>query len=123
MKRITILLILCSISLFQYGQIIADHTVVDRYDDIPQYYIDKVKKMWLSYAGESHLQGIRKVCHYLRHLNPVYAVKYTESGTPEAYTTSHLRASRATWGDVGQCNWMEYIVMGEEDWFTNSTLV
>ncbi len=48
MKRTTILLILFNISLIQYGQIIADHTVVDKYDDIPQYYIDEVKKMWLT---------------------------------------------------------------------------
>ncbi|NMC34479.1 MAG: hypothetical protein GYA36_18815, partial [Veillonellaceae bacterium] len=35
-------------------QIIADHTVVDKYDDIPEYYINEVKKMWLSVPGESH---------------------------------------------------------------------
>ncbi len=29
-------------------QIIADHTVVDKYDDIPEYYIEEVKKMVLS---------------------------------------------------------------------------
>ena len=51
MKKILILLLLCNISQIQYGQIIADHTVVDKYDDIPQYYIDEVKKMWLSYPG------------------------------------------------------------------------
>ena len=39
-------------------QIIADHTVVDKFDDIPQYYIDKVKQMWVSYAGESHAINI-----------------------------------------------------------------
>lgn len=30
------------------GPIVADHTVVDRYVDIPQTYIDEVKKMWLN---------------------------------------------------------------------------
>ena len=35
MKKIFLLLILCNISIIQYGQIIADHTIVDRYDDIP----------------------------------------------------------------------------------------
>ncbi|MDZ7634151.1 MAG: fibronectin type III domain-containing protein [Bacteroidales bacterium] len=41
------------------SQIIADHTIVDRYDEIPQQYIDEVKKMWLVYAGESHARAIR----------------------------------------------------------------
>ena len=54
MKKVLIFLILSHFSILQYGQIIADHTVVDKYDDIPQYYIDKVKKMWLVIAGESH---------------------------------------------------------------------
>jgi hypothetical protein len=40
--------------------IIADHTVVDQYDDIPQEYIDKVKEMWLNVPGESHSSGYRK---------------------------------------------------------------
>ena len=42
------------------GQIIADHTIVARFDDIPQEYIDKVKKMWLVYA-ESHSEAIRRI--------------------------------------------------------------
>jgi len=43
-----------TLSISSTSQIIADHAVVDKYDDIPQYYIDEVKKMWVSYAGESH---------------------------------------------------------------------
>lgn len=105
-----------------YGQIIADHTVVDRYDDIPQYYIDKVKEMWLVYAGESHSEGIRRGLESLETLNSVYQVKVTESGIPEAYTTAYLRASRATWGDIGSASGWIY-GYGEEDWFTNSTAI
>ena len=48
MKKIIIFLILVQFSLINFGQIIADHTVVDKFDDIPQYYIDKVKEMWVS---------------------------------------------------------------------------
>jgi len=33
--------------------------VVDKYDDIPQYYIDEVKKMLVDIAGESHSAGYR----------------------------------------------------------------
>lgn len=118
MKRTIMLLILCSISLIQYGQIIADHTVVDRYEDIPQYYIDEVKKMWLSYAGESHSEGIRAGLILLENINPAYAVSVVESGTPEGYTTSNLRVSRATWGDVDNATGWIYSY-GEEDWFTS----
>lgn len=104
----------------QKSQIIADHTVVDKYDQIPQQYIDEVKKMWLSYAGESHSAGIRDGLEALEAIDPAYAVSITESGTPEAYTTSHLRASRATWGDRNnETGWI--YSYGESDWFTNST--
>ena len=34
------------------SQIIADHTVVDKFDNIPQYYIDEVKKMLVWFPGE-----------------------------------------------------------------------
>jgi len=78
--------------------IIADHTIVDDYEDIPQEYIDEVKKMWLSYAGQSHSGAIRDGLVALEAIDSKYQVNVTEEGTPEAYTTSHLRASRATWG-------------------------
>ena len=111
MKKILLFLILIQFSLVQYGQIIADHTVVDKYDDIPQYYIDKVKKMWLSNAGESHSMRIRSGLVLLEASNPTYAVNVMESGTPEAYTTSNLRASRATWGDLSHVIQDGYIFM------------
>ncbi len=122
MRRVIFLFILIQISLFQYGQIIADHTVVEKFDEIPQYYIDEVKRMWLSYAGESHSAGIRNGLSKLETAYPAFAVNITESGTPEAYTTSHLRASRATWGDYSNSSGWIYSY-GEEDWFTNSTAI
>lgn len=102
------------------SQIIADHTVVDRYDDIPQYYIDKVKEKWLVYAGESHSAAIRRGLVLLEEMNSVYQVNVIESGTPEGYTTSYLRASRATWGNYENSSGWIYSY-GEEDWYTNST--
>jgi hypothetical protein len=122
MKKAFILLILCNISLIQYGQIIADHTIVDKYDDIPQYYIDEVKKMWLVYAGESHSGAIRNGLTLLENSNAIYAVSIAESGIPEAYTTSNLRASRGTWGDFSNASGWIYDY-GEEDWWTNPTAV
>ena len=117
MRRIFVALcILCSITA--YPQIIADHTVVDRYDDIPQYYIDEVKKMWLSYAGESHSEGVRYGLLALETADPTYAVSVVESGTPEVYTDANLRASRATWGDLTHSTGWIYDY-GEEDWFVS----
>ena len=107
MKRLILFLILFTISLVQFGQIIADHTIVDRFDDIPQSYIDEVKKMWLVVAGESHSKGYRKGLSLLESSYPAYNVNVTESGTPEAYTTAHLRASTAIWGDYN--NDMDWI--------------
>ena len=111
------------ISQLQYSQIIADHTVVDAYDDIPQQYIDEVKKMWLVIAGESHSYAYMSGLLSLEGISPGYAVSVMlESGTPEAYTTQHLRASRATWGDLNNSSGWIY-GYGEEDWWTNSTAV
>jgi hypothetical protein len=101
----------------QGGQIIADHTVVDKYDDIPQYYIDKVKEMWLVIAGESHSRGYFSGLELLETSNAAYQVNWTQSGTPEAYTTNHLRTSRGTWGDVDTPTGWVYLY-GEEDWWT-----
>ena len=104
------------------GQIIADHTVVDKFEDIPQEYIDMVKEMWLVYAGESHSAAIRTGLTLLESVDSRFQVNVTESGTPEAYTSSHLRASRTTWGDVSHSTGWIY-GYGEEDWFTSSTAI
>ncbi len=104
------------------GQIIADHTVVDKYDDIPQQYIDSVKTMWLVIAGESHSEAYRDGLAQLEVLNPVYAVNVRESGTPDPYTTDNLRVSRATWGDLSNETGWQY-GYGEEDWFTSEIAI
>jgi len=124
MKRVfnLIVIILSLISINTKPQIIADHTIVDRYDDIPQYYIDQVKKMWVSYAGESHSEGVRIGATNLETADPTYAVSVVESGTPEAYTTANLRLSRATWGDVNNASGWIYDY-GEQDWFMTDLAV
>ncbi len=71
--------------------VIADHTVVDKYDQIPEYYINEVKKMWVSFPGESHSAAYRYGCLYLQNLDSRFQANITEIGTPEASTTSHLR--------------------------------
>ena len=122
MKRILSIVILARLPFILNGQIIADHTVVDKYDDIPQYYIDQVKKMMLVVAGESHSLGYMNGLVRLGSINPAYAVNYTYQGTPESYTSSHLRATRATWGDVNNTTGWMYSY-GEEDWYKTSGAV
>ena len=117
MKRITLFFLAVQLSFLAFAQtpIIADHTVVDKFDDIPQYYIDEVKKMWLVVPGESHSAAYRAGLTSLETAYPAYAVSITESGTPEAYTTSNLRSSRGTWGDLNnETGWIYNY--GEEDW-------
>jgi len=104
------------------GQIIADHTVVDRFDDIPPYYINEVKKMWFVIAGESHSTGYLYGLNLLEESYPAYAVNTTTTGTPEGFTASYLRASRATWGDYdNETGWIYYY--GEEDWYTSAAAI
>jgi hypothetical protein len=102
--------------------IIADHTIVADYANIPQGYIDEVKKMFLSYAGESHSEGIRIGLNALETSEAKYAVSTIESGTPEAYTTSNLRCNRTTWGDLNVATgWVHDC--GEEDWYTSAPAI
>ena len=118
MKRIQFVLLILLINAGVYGQIVADHTVVDRYVDIPQGYIDEVKKMWLVVAGESHSEAYRVGLSLLEGLYPGYAVSVVESGEPEPSTDLNLRASCATWGDITNLSGWIYSY-GEEDWFTS----
>jgi hypothetical protein len=83
MQRIIMILILTMVSMFNYGQIIADHTVVDKFDDIPSFYINEVKKMMIAFPGESHSAAYRKGMELLEALYPVYACNVA---TGEAYT-------------------------------------
>jgi hypothetical protein len=103
-------------------QIIADHTAVDQYENIPLAYIALVKKMWLDLPGESHSGAYRTGLSDLYASEPKFAVSVTSSGQPEAATDSHLRVSRATWGDLDHTeSW--FYSYGEEDWFTSGTAI
>jgi hypothetical protein len=122
-KHLIFLCIACCVFVASLsGQIIANHTIVNKFDDIPQQYIDSVKKMWLVVGGESHSAGYRSGLNSLESAYPTYAVSVVESGTPEAYTTSNLRASCGTWGDLSHQTGWTYSY-GEEDWFTSTTAI
>ncbi len=120
MKRLFFFLTMISLARTGYGQVIADHTVVDRYDEIPQQYIDEVRKMWVSLAGESHSGAFRVGALLLEGQDSRYAVSVIDQGVPEPYTEANLRLSRATWGDHDQATGWVYDY-GEEDFWTNAT--
>jgi hypothetical protein len=122
MKTILIFWGFMLISMVQYGQIIADHTVVDKFDKIPQSYINKVKTMWMSYPGESHSESIRRGLELLEAAYPAYQVEVAEYTNPAPYTTAYLRADANTWGDVDHATgWIRWY--GEEDWYTSAAAI
>lgn len=102
--------------------VIADHTIVDDYDIIPQEYIDSVKKMWVTVPGESHSLGYRLGLQFLENQDNRFQVSIMTYGTPEPETDQNLRFSRATWGDLSNSSGWVYNY-GEEDWFTSATAV
>ena len=83
MRRAFLLLILTQLTLFNHGQIIADHSVVDLYDDIPDNWIDAVKTMLVSFPGESHSVAYKTGMELLETLDPTYACNVSEK---EPYT-------------------------------------
>lgn len=102
--------------------IVADHTIIDDYDIIPQQYIDSVKKMWVTVPGESHSYGYRKGLALLESMDARFQVNVRESGTPDPATDQNLRFSRATWGTMEYTSGWIYNY-GEEDWFTSPAAI
>ncbi len=102
MKKALIIFFCIQVSLVSYGQIIADHTVVDQFDDIPQEYIDEVKKMMVAFMGESHSVALRTGMELLEDAYPEYACNVS---TGESYTDQYVRVEDYGW-------------IGESVWFT-----
>ena len=82
-------------------QIIADHTIVDYYDNIPSLWIDIVKTMLVDIAGESHSAGYRKGANLLEDYDVTYQA-FTYAGSPPAYSNSYLRLGKHA--TVGEAN-------------------
>lgn len=59
--------------------IIIDHSSVGEYDNIPQEYIDEVKKMNFHYHGASHGSQMQKGLELLQEMDSNYAFQYTEN--------------------------------------------
>ena len=108
MRRIAFLLYMLA-SIVCHAQIIADHTVVDRYDDIPQQYIDEVKKMLVDIAGESHSLGYRIGMNLLELYDSKFQVT-TYDGSVPGVSSSYLRLGR-------------HGAVGEAEFYTSSAAV
>ena len=105
MKKTVLFVFSMFFSATSFSQIIADHTVVDKFNDIPQAYIAEVKKMMVWFAGESHAFGYRAGLAELESINSTYDV--TEIWGFPSYTTTALRV--VAWPTEG---------IGEKDWYT-----
>lgn len=84
------------------GQIIADHTVIADFNKIPARYISEVKKMMVSFRGESHGVAYQNGLVLLNEQYPAYACS-VDAGQPP--TDQYLRVERLNW-------------IGEKEWFT-----
>jgi len=96
-------------------QIVADHNAADRYDEIPDQYLNEVKKMWFNLPGESHSSGYRKGVTLLAAQDSRFTVTVTEGGAPEAYKEDALRVSGFVRNQYN--GWDEGA--GEAVWYTN----
>ena len=99
--------------------IIADHTSVDNFENIPPYYINEVKKMLFNIPGESHSYGYTDGLQRLENLSgSTYNVNVSNGATaPQSYTDQYLRVNRVTWGDISNpTGWRDSY--GEEDWYS-----
>lgn len=83
-------------------QIIADHTIVKDFEKIPANYLAEVKKMMVSFAGESHAMAYRHGMTLLKGIYPDYA---SSVDVAEAFTDKYLRVDNTGW-------------IGEDKWFT-----
>jgi hypothetical protein len=96
--------------------IVADHTVVDRFDDIPAEYREAVRTMWVDILGESHSAGYRIGLRLLSGADARFPASVTEGGDPEPYRTDALRVSRHRWREA-YSRWAEGA--GEALWYTS----
>lgn len=118
MKKIALFLFFLAIYHVTPAQIVADHTIVDMYDKIPQQWVDEVKKMWVSVAGASHAFG------YVAGLDQLYDNDRSKpfykqfEGEPSPFTDEHLRLNTAIRGTFANPTAWEYR-NEQQQWYTN----
>ncbi len=99
-------------ALADTGPIIADHTVVDQYDGIPQYWIDQVKKMYLNVPGESHSLAYREGLELLEDEDARFQVTNTEGIEPPPSDNQSLITNLWVYDNPRGTS------TGEEEWYT-----
>jgi len=109
MKKLAVLLLSLQLSFVMGAQIIADHTVVDQYDQIPDEYIQKVKTMLVEMAGESHSSTFNYGSNLLERYDSRFQSQYF-GGTPPEESSSFLR--------IGKIE-----NLGEQTYFTNEAAI
>ncbi|MBN1182520.1 MAG: T9SS type A sorting domain-containing protein, partial [Bacteroidales bacterium] len=99
-----------------------------KFEDIPQQYIDSVKRMWVQVLGESHSAGYRNGITDLAEGYPRYAGFGQEFGVLEGPEAGHLRLNRYWWsydpntGNYDHNLWYRFGA-GEEDFWTTQWAV
>ena len=97
------------------NQIVADHNCVDKYNTIPDSYINEVKKLMLNVPGASHGGAYMYGLDLLEAAEAKFVSNCTWTGAPETYTADHLRGVRTWRSGAGWAT-----SAGEENWYTNA---
>ena len=113
MRSIYYILFLFHLACLLNAQIVADHRVVDRYDEIPEQYMSAVKTMLVSMAGQSHSGAYRYGQLLLQELHPEYRV-LTFDGQPPAPSDQYLRIGRHK--DMGENSFFSADIINDEKW-------
>ena len=109
-RNFLLFIFLTQLSFITSGQIVADHTVVDKYDKIPQQWIDSVKTMLVNIGGMSHALGYNNGVQLLEQFDSRFQVLTFTSEPIPSYTNQHLRLGRP------------YMV-GIENFYTSQTAI
>ncbi len=91
MRKLILFLVVGNFCMLINAQIVADHSAVDQFDDIPQQYIDAVKTMLVSLPGESHATTFRIGPNLLEQMNSSFPAETYASSTPPSASTQNLR--------------------------------
>lgn len=105
------------------GQVIADHSVVDRFTAIPQEYRLLIRERWLNVVGESHSAAYRNGCQYLNELDSNFKADSSWNPPNSVTPDQGLRVSKASWGNISSASGWTTGGYGEEDWFTSALAV
>jgi hypothetical protein len=100
--------------------IIIDHTSVDLYDDLPDNYINEMKKMWFNMPGESHSVAYYNGLLQLQSANSKY--KVVVSANPGSGNINAGDGLAINYNSVFGSLWNGSswdLGAGEEDWFYN----